>query len=283
MYQAERRRLPTTTRMKKNPSHILSYLGLSEDAAKTYLACLKLGKAKASDIAKEADFPRTAVYTYLDELEELGLMQVSIEEHAKMYIPSNPGIISSLMKQQVGEMDSLLPTLLATFSEKAPQRPTLRFYAGYAGIQEVMEEILNCASKYYNLFGSIHDNQLVASHGNYLIDWSKRRIERGVDHKNLRSREPWRELAKKQDQLMSGSGKHVLREIRYAPNGIRFPVLIYLFDDKVALVSGALGKQYAAVLESKDMYEGLSSVFHFLWGVSTPPEEVEKESKISEK
>ena len=148
----------------------------------------------------------------------------------------------------------------------------------------LMEEVLLCASKRYRLFGSIHDEAFVRSAGlPFIHDWSERRIARGVWHQNLRTHERMKAYLRptEQDKILIGSGPEVLREIRYAPAGIRLPTLIYLFDEKVAFVSGAHGKQYAAILESKDVHDGLDTLFTFLWDLSMTAEDAERLMKGS--
>lgn len=265
-----------TSSMKTDLTSSLSHLGLSPDAIKTYLACLDLGKAKASDIAKTAHVPRTAVYEYLDELERSGLIHLLIENGTKTYTPSNPEIVSSIMHQHLQEIEGLIPFLMAQYTKAASERPGLRFYPGIAGMRLVMEEVLRNPSKEYLLFGSIQDAEIIQSAGlDFVIDWTKRRIAAGVWHKNLRVKNVWKNFESDPavQRLYSGSGPDVLREIRYVPEGIRIPVLIYLYEGHVSILSGILGKQYGAIMESQDLYLGLTSIFNFLWEVSTPPED----------
>ena len=105
----------------------------------------------------------------------------------------------------------------------------------------------------------------------YLIDWSKRRIHAGISHKAIRP-SSLKTLPGKHDPLIKGSGEQYLREYRYAPIPADMPVRIYLYDEKVVFLSGRIGNVYAAVLESKDVYETLSSIFEILWNVAEPVE-----------
>lgn len=54
----------------------LTELGLSAYAARTFVGLQKLGVSTASDVADVTDVPRSQVYGAMDELEELGLVDV---------------------------------------------------------------------------------------------------------------------------------------------------------------------------------------------------------------
>jgi hypothetical protein len=78
-----------------------------------------------------------------------------------------------------------------------------------------------------------------------------------------------KERDKKLDQILVGRGKSVLRDYRYL--NIRMPTLLYLFDEKVAFINPALGNAYAAVIESRDVYETLGAMFEALWEIGEVP------------
>ena len=52
----------------------LKEIGLSENQAKVYLACLQLGQDSVLNIAKSAELKRPSVYLLLEELENKGLI-----------------------------------------------------------------------------------------------------------------------------------------------------------------------------------------------------------------
>ncbi len=255
--------------MNKNEiKHTLTYLGLKEDTAGAYLACLSLGSATASDIAKAAKLPRTVAYGHLDELETRGLVSASISGGTKKFTANDPDILLKIADQQKEELQSALPALLDIFTSSSSNRPKLRFYADLLGIKTFHESILDSQDKFYRVMGSINDEELHKTVGvKYVLDWTQRRIELGIDHKSLRplSSKPKGDAKK---SLLTQSNREVLREIRYAPESIRLPILIYLFDNKAAFVSGRAGNLYAAVLESKDVFDSLVSIFEAIWAIS---------------
>lgn len=237
-----------------------------------YVACLSVGQSKASDIAKKAKLTRSSVYRCLEVLEERGLVHQEIREGLQYYQASDPQAIPQLVERQSLELQSILPMLLQLFATSSGNKmPRFRFYGEAGGMRTVFEEILHTPSKRYDVFGSIHDTDLIYSVSeDYMNTWTKRRIQEGIFHRSLRTQISKEDPIRKANPLLAQSGPTVFRDIRFAPASIALPVLIYLFDDKVAFVNAKLGRQFAAVLESKDMYEALKSLFDFVWELSEP-------------
>ncbi|MDD5726069.1 MAG: helix-turn-helix domain-containing protein [Patescibacteria group bacterium] len=247
----------------------LEYLGLDESSVKVYLANLALGKAGASELARRAKLTRTSVYRCLEKLADKGLVHKEILEGKNFFRPVSPDYIPELIDRQVSELSAVLPWLEKVFTASKQKAPSFRFYGEASGIRTVLEEVLRCKSKSYDIFGSVHDDEFIYSvTEKYLADWMRRRIKAGVYHRSLRPQIAKRIQAKFSNPYFAESGKRMLREIRYAPPSIKIPVLIYLFDDKVAFVNGKLGRQFAAILESKEMFESLESLFQYLWEIS---------------
>ncbi|MFC7097206.1 TrmB family transcriptional regulator [Halobaculum marinum] len=62
----------------------LRHLGLSTYAARTFVALTALGTATAKDVSEVSDVPRTRVYDAVDELHELGLVDIQ-QAHPKQF------------------------------------------------------------------------------------------------------------------------------------------------------------------------------------------------------
>lgn len=256
--------------MKIDVKQALSYIGLKPDTASTYLACLAMGGGSASDIAKKAKLPRTVVYSHLEELEEHGLITASIQGGAKKFLALDPNVILSLAEQQKNELQAVLPFLSEQFAGAGSGRPKLRFYTDILGLKTFMEEVLACRDKAYRILGAFSDDDLKRTFGqDWMVDWSMRRIARGVSHRSLRPLSAKSKIGRAPD-IVAKAGPQYLREMRYVPNSVKLPILIYLFDGKVGFFSARLGNVYVAVLESKDVYDALVSLFETLWTISEP-------------
>lgn len=257
--------------MKKELTEPLSMLGLEEGTSQTYVACLKLGKSKANDIAKEAEIHRTVIYRHLDELVKLGLISLSNEGGTRIYTPANPTRIGDIIKEKMAQTELIIPTLLALYSAASPGKPAFRYYTDSKGVRVVFEEILACHRKFYRHIGGFTQQDFRRTLGDeWMTNWTERRIENGVDHQSIRPLE-WKENMHNTNPLFTGIGKAFLRDYRFAPVPGNLPILIYLFDEKVAFISGRPDHIYAAVLESADIFNTLNSLFEIIWNVAEPP------------
>ena len=257
--------------MKKDLPDSLAIFGLDCDTANTYIACLTLGKSKANDIAKNADLHRTVIYRHLEELVERGLVHVTVESGVRMFSPANPSILGEIIKEKVQESEMVIPTLLSLYATASPGKPAFRYYTDSAGIKLVLEEILACHGKFYRHIGGFNQKDFHRLFGEqWLIEWTERRIARGVDHQSIRP-DNWKTDQTERNTIFTGVGKTFLRDYRYAPIPADLPILIYLYDEKVAFIGARMGHTYAAVLESADVFKTLNSLFDIIWTISERP------------
>lgn len=258
--------------MKHELAARLNILGMDHDTATTYLACLTLGKSRATEIAKNAKLHRTVVYRHLEELADRGLLQVTLEANTRTYTPANPSIIAEIIKEKLAETESLIPTLLSLYAAASPGKPAFRYYTDVAGIRTVFEEMLLSPGKFYRHIGFFYQKEVRRLLGEkYLEDWTERRIALRVDHQSIRPME-WKAQERQEEKaIYQGVGKEFLRDYRYAPIPADLPVLIYLYDGKVAFLGARIGHIYAAVLESKDVFDTLNSIFDMIWKTGEAP------------
>jgi hypothetical protein len=73
---------------------LLQHFGLSANAAKAYLALLKYNPATGYEISSQSGIPRSAIYSILNRLEAIGIVN-SVGESPKKFIPLAP---SSLLE-----------------------------------------------------------------------------------------------------------------------------------------------------------------------------------------
>src|SRR3989338_1979975 len=97
-----------------NPALILKNVGLSEKAARVYLASLGLGEAPVQKLAEHAGVKRTTVYYVLEELIEFGAL-IEVRRNKKIaYVPAEPSHLLQRARERLNDFEAAL----AIFEER---------------------------------------------------------------------------------------------------------------------------------------------------------------------
>ena len=119
----------------------LEKIGLSKQEAKVYLSALKLGVAKASDIAQKAKIKREASYYILKLLEEKGFISEVIKSGVKYYNSIQPKRILEILEEEKQQKTNAIKEILPELDKMqkiAITRPKVEFYEGVEGFKTVV-------------------------------------------------------------------------------------------------------------------------------------------------
>jgi len=116
-------------------------LGLSDEEAKVYLACLEINGGPVSTIARKAGVHRVSCYHTLENLLEKRLLSQYNKNGVKCFAPEPPEQLEQLAKERVNIARVLLPQL-KTLASSQRFKPKIRFYEGRDGVERVFNESL---------------------------------------------------------------------------------------------------------------------------------------------
>ena len=253
----------------------LTSLDLSSRQAKVYLALLQRGSASAIELAKSTGFKHPTVYDVLDSLKERNLISECYTGSKRRFTAENPEVFKEQEARRMSSLEAILPSLLDLY-QSGPRRPVIRVYQGRDEIRKADEELLNVKSKEYFYFGSMQE-VFNPNDEKYLRDYYRRRIERGIWSNSIRNK-PSEATAD-----YSRPGDHNLRRVRYLPQQISEKVAeLFLYDDKIA-VHSTMMENYAVIIESRELFILLKTIWDCLWAVSLEPEEAEKKAASGRK
>lgn len=235
----------------------LESIGLDEKNQKVYLALLKLADAPVSLVAKKAGLPRTTTYHQLGKLIESGLASSYRHRNVKRFVAENPNKIKGVLESKLVQLEKYLPELQDIGFEKR-QKTSLRLFEGVEGRKQMIEEELNCKDKLVRSIGYVKDLRKVQGGS---IGFSKRRIAKKVVSKCLRPQDDefdkgWLEAQTKE-----------LREVRTLPNGVRLSGMIFIFDNKISVITPEQEDGIGFLIESDSLSRSLKSVFDCLWEI----------------
>ncbi len=245
-------------------NNLLSWLidtGLDEQRAKLYLACLSKSEARASDLAAELKIGRTAVYDNLRFLVDKGYIKVINEGKRQLFIPLHPKELYKKISQQKEQLKDLLPDFMALYADEASQ-PFVQLYTGKYASREVYEDILKVTQKEYVYFVNPAETYK-ALDKTYIKHWVRRRVDKKISCRRLQVQQAAGQtvldpiFTKEQDYL---------RQIRYLPMYVDLKSTIYIYENKIGIISSA-GEESAVIISSPSLAYSLKKLFEFMWSI----------------
>lgn len=240
----------------------LKQLGLDKTEAKIYLACLELGPATPTQIAKKAEMKRPTIYLYLDRLVKIGLISKTIKNKKRLITAEEPERLKFLVekhkekaKQEEEILEKLIPAL-KVISAKFPTAPKISFYEGKEGIWSVLYDILKekkdfkCIGSFYPLFEAISEPR-------FYKEFTMQRLKQGTTAHIITDK---RTLKLKKYSWRTGK----FRIFRFIETDIDLPAMFVLYGDKIAMLS--FGKNPSGtIIKSEEIISMLNYMFDFIW------------------
>ncbi len=237
----------------------LKNIGLSDAESRVYLACLELGEALHSTLAKRAGVKRaTLYYDVLPKLLEKGLISQTIKGKRKYLVAEDPQEFFESKKLQLEEVEELIPqlrSLLATASSK----PTLLLYQGIEGIKKVWLDHLIQKQPILEFVGieGIHPELQTYLKQSYI--W--KRAEKKIPVKMLVSGPTAAGI------FNVRSDSYELREVRNI-DGTVFPIPLScdIYGDNVSFTLHRKDSEpVGLIIRSTEIAEMMRSVFNAIW------------------
>lgn len=119
----------------------LKNLGLSQSEAEVYLACLRMGFPKISDIAREMPIPRTSIYLHAKNLTEKGFLKKTRRAGIEHFTAVDP---QEIFDAQRGKLDAFLKALplLQSMADFSGKNTKIEYYDTIGGIRKFYESLL---------------------------------------------------------------------------------------------------------------------------------------------
>ncbi len=241
----------------------LQSFGLNKKQASVYLACLESGRTSVQNISKKTGIKRTSVYDLVTGLIEQGLIIQTIKGKKRFFVAEDPKIIKKRLMQKQNEFDELLPELQSLYSIPG-HKPKIEYYEGIDGIKQVLEKTLTSKEKELKSILPLKDFlDLVGEE--FFHHYTQKRIKHGYTLRTIRP--ITKEIARAVKKYHWGTNKNQKREVRLAPKYFQFSMAMYLFDNKVILMSSKK-EIFAFIIESDEFAYNQKALFEVLWQAS---------------
>jgi len=235
-------------------------LGLTNEEAKIYLACLEINGGPVSIIARKAGLHRVSCYHTLENLLEKRLLSQHNKNGVKCFAPEPPEQLEQLAKEKVNIAKGLLPEL-KSLASSLKFKPKIRFYEGRDGVERVFTESLSAEEE---ILGYTNLKIVTEFFPNFF---------RGYTHERLKKEIKTRYLSPNTVETV-----HVIDPFlpeKYDPNLIeillvnkdQFPFEneVLIFGDTVGIVSLNPDELLGILVESSTFAQTMKAVFDLAW------------------
>lgn len=233
----------------------LKSIGLEENPARVYLACLELGRATVFELAQHSGVKRTSIYNYVEELKNRHLISEIKESGRLLYTPESPETLLRNERERMAQIESMLPELMGIYSLPG-NKPKVKYYEGESGILRAYSEMFDNTETIYGY--SDYEKMFTSLPEDKLWPLAQRRINNNQKFYCLAKDGP-------QGRLVQSKDDEQLRETRFIPN-IELDTEINIYGNKVLLVS--FRRPYAAVIvEDRAIAMSLKSIWQINWNM----------------
>ncbi len=238
----------------------LKSLGLSDQEAAIYLACVELGPSSVLDIARKTKAHRTTVYNTVYSLLEKKLLSESVLGKRRVLVPEGANAFKNMLQSKLDRVDGIAGELLA-LSRESTTKPVVKFFMGVNGIKDVFRASV-LETKEQVQYGIFTVEELMRSSDLlefFLGEFSTLRKKHKISAKIIVADTPGGTKYKELD-------KEKFRETRLLPaSSYSFPAEIMFHDNVVQLFVISETEQFCVTIESPAIAKTMKMIFNALW------------------
>ncbi len=241
---------------------ILREIGLSEGEIKVYLALLKRGESKKTELAKESGVSSSKVYEICSKLQKKGIVGTIVKDKKTHFQAMEPKRLLDFFNEKTAkiecqkkELEKAIP-FLENFS-KTPENKAI-LYEGLNAIKNFYKNLLEelkSGDEYY-VIGVNYGHNLPGVR-EFFENYHRQRAKKGIGVKLLVNHDA-RELLVKTT--------HIKSEIRYLPQYLMNNMIILFYKEKsfiFFLAKDAIG----LLIENKEVTNGFRAYFNAFWKI----------------
>lgn len=235
-------------------------LGLSNEEARIYLACLEVGGGPVSVIARKAAVHRVSCYHTLENLLNKRLLSQYNKNGVKCFAPEPPEQLVKLAEEQVTMARVLLPEL-RTLSGTSAFKPKIRFYEGRDGVEKVFSESLSAKKE---ILGYTNLKSVTEFFPNFFERYTHEKFKRKIKTRYL-SPNTVDSVAVMQKFLPAKYDRNLLEILLVNKDQFPFENEVLIFGNSVGIVSLNNDELLALIVESPTFARTMKAVFDLAW------------------
>lgn len=233
----------------------IEQLGYRPNEVKVYLAALSLGECTTTELAHQAQIPRTSVQTLADSLHRAGLLNVYLRRRHKYWVAENPNRLLTHLQERAAALGTILPELRA-LSHPTITSPSVKLYTGPEELKQILEDIIE-TKHHMNAILSWYDWVQIFGAA-YVQDFIERRARHFLKIRLITPKTDSALLLKEKDA-------EELRHTKFLPEGVKINNTNFFYGNKIALISLNRKQPQGVVIEDPDIAYTQNVLFESLW------------------
>jgi len=235
-------------------------LGLTDEEARIYVACLEINGGPVSLIARKADVNRVSAYHTLENLLRKRLLSEYNRNGVRCFAPEPPEKLQELALEKVGIAKMIIPEL-KTLTASLGFKPKIRSYEGRDGVERVFTESLNAKGE---LLGYTNLKNVTGFFPDFFKEYTKKRFEKKIKVRYLSPSTV--DSVHVMDPFLPKNYDANLIEILLV-NRDQFPFEneVLIFGNSVGIVSLNPDELLGLIVESATLAKTMKAVFDLAW------------------
>ena len=214
-----------------------------------------MGQSSAQQIAKNANLPRTSVYSVLQTLVKRGVVGKTLVRGKTRFLAESPGKLLSLLEQMKTDLKEALPELEARFN-KNEKKPKILFYEGKGAVQKVYDDTL--VEK---------PDEILEWNTDSYFDFEKHQVDPAYIAKRMELNIKAKRIAGEGSKWHT-KHKHYddseLSETVIIPRDVFWPEIeVNIYNNKIAFLNYA--EEMSVIIESKAIAEAMRQAYELSW------------------
>lgn len=248
----------------------LAQFGFSKNESLVWLCLLEFGQRSTSWIAKKLKLNRGTTHLVLLQLMEKGFVTQVHCGGKNSFVASEPKDLTQILnneeerlKDKRETLGKILPFLSQIRSGTNADSPRIEHYSGVEGARRVLYECIKAKDPLCRVYISLFD--IIDYVGeDFFRGFTNERIKRGysahlisLQRKDSRARQ----VFNTEDYGPSPKDR---RYIKYLNESFNYPTTMYIYDDKVAIISSK-DEDLSMIIHSSELSSFQRQIFELLW------------------
>lgn len=238
----------------------LMQLGLTDEEARVYLACVEIGGGPVSIVAKRAKVHRVSCYHTLENLEKKGFLNQFSKNGIRAFSPEPPETFLKKAEEQVNLAKGLLPQLRLMVSSLA-FKPKMRSYEGREGVERVFQESLSASGE---ILGYTNLKSVTEFFPDFFKKYTEERFEKKIKVRYL-SPTTVSSVHVLDPFLPKGYDENLIEIFLVNKDQFLFENEILIFNNTVGIVSLNPDELLGVIIESSTFAHTMKAVFDLAW------------------